>query len=51
MAHTYRNLNKYQQQSAPVAAYDIEETPYVARPDLLQMKKKRQQDNEKAFSS
>ena len=49
---TYRNLNKYQQQSAPVAPYDMEEsTPYVARPDLLQMKKKRLQDNEKAFSS
>lgn len=43
MAQTYRNLNKYQQQSAPVAAYDMDEsTPYVARPDLLQMKKKRQ---------
>lgn len=42
MAQTYRNLNKYQQQSAPVAAYDMEDsTPYVARADLLQMKKKR----------
>lgn len=42
MTQTYRNLNKYQQQSAPVAAYDMEDsTPYVARADLLQMKKKR----------